>query len=445
MAFPSRFFWGAATAAYQIEGAPEADGKGESIWDRFAHTPGKIASGDTGDVACDSYRRWRDDVALLSELGLNSYRFSIAWTRVQPDGRGAGNRRGIDHYRRFCEALLSAGIRPLVTLYHWDLPQALEDAGGWPSRDTAKRFAEYAALVTRELGDVVTDWATFNEPFIFTRLGYLFGVHAPGRADPDAYLRSTHTVNLAHGLAALAMKANVRSARVGCAYSVSPVVPAVNDPAHHAAAARADAYVNRWFLDPAMHGTYPDAVAGELPLERMGYRGGDEEIMRAPLAWIGLNYYAHQVIRDAPTPTSEPLDVHYDVEDDARFPRTDWGWPVNPGGLRQILVEIARRYPGIPLEVTENGCSYGDAPGTDGIVRDERRIAYLRGHLDAVHEAIADGADVRGYHHWSLLDNFEWAEGYRQRFGLTYVDVRTGQRTVKESGRWYARAVRGEV
>ncbi len=440
--FPRGFFWGAATAAYQIEGSPDADGKGESIWDRFAHAPGTIRNGDTGDVACDSYRRWRDDIALLAELGLNSYRFSIAWTRVQPDGHGAANRRGIDHYRRFCEALVSAGIRPLVTLYHWDLPQALEDAGGWPARDTAYRFAEYCALVSGTLGDVVNDWATFNEPHIFTRHGYLLGNHAPGRSDPDAYLRATHTVNLAHGLGVRAIRADAPSARVGCVYSVSPVRAAANGPAHHAAVRRADAHLNRWFLDPPMRGTYPRAVVGKIPLERIGYRSGDEAIMRAPLDWIGLNYYFHQTVRDAPTPATEPLALQYTVEEETRFPRTDWGWPVNADGLREIVVQMARRYPGVPLEVTENGCSYRDAPGGDGIIRDERRIAYLHSHLRAVSDAIADGADVRGYHHWSLLDNFEWAEGYAQRFGLTYVDARTGQRTVKESGRWYARVAR---
>jgi beta-glucosidase len=437
-AFPSSFRWGAATAAYQVEGAPRADGKGESIWDRFAHRVGAIKGEAHGDVACDSYNRMAEDVALLRELGLNSYRFSIAWPRIQPDGRGPGNQRGLDHYRRFAELLLEAGIRPLPTLYHWDLPQALEDAGGWPARDTAQRFAEYAAIVAGALGDVVRDWATFNEPWIFTRYGYLLGIHAPGRSEPDAYLRATHTVNLAHGLAVRAIDAARPGLNLGCAYSVSPIVPArVDNDEDRAAAARCDAYVNRWFSDPALTGCYPaDVLAGELPLERMGYRDGDGALMRARLDWIGLNYYFPLVVSAGET-TREPLGGSYAVLEPSAWPRTDWGWPIVPNGMRDILTQAHARY-GLPIEITENGCSYADTPGADGRVRDERRITYLDAHLRAVAAAMADGIDVRGYHHWTLLDNFEWAEGYTQRFGLAHVDFRTQARTVKDSGRWYA-------
>jgi beta-glucosidase len=449
-AFPRTFRWGAATAAYQVEGAPRADGKGESIWDRFAHRVGAIKGQATGDVACDSYYRTVEDVALLRELNLNSYRFSIAWARIQPEGRGPANQRGLDHYRRFAELLLEAGIRPLPTLYHWDLPQALEDAGGWPERDTAERFAEYAGIVTGALGDLVRDWATFNEPWIFTRYGYLLGIHAPGRSDPDAYLRATHTVNLAHGLAVRAIDAVCSGLNIGCAYSVSPIIPARADSDNgradadedRAAAARCDAYVNRWFSDPALTGCYPaEALAGELPLERMGYRDGDDALMRARLDWIGLNYYFPLVVTAGAT-AREPLAGDYAVLEPTQWPRTDWGWPIVPDGLREIVVRTHARY-GLPIEITENGCSYADTPGADGRVRDERRIAYLDAHLRALAAALSEGADVRGYHHWTLLDNFEWAEGYTQRFGLAHVDFRTLARTVKDSGHWYAAVARG--
>ena len=402
------------------------------------HRAGTIKGATTGDVACDSYHRIDDDVALLTQLGLNSYRFSISWPRVQPDGRGPVEQRGLDYYRRLIDALLAANIRPLPTLYHWDLPQALEDAGGWPERDTAKRFAEYAAVVTSALGDRVRDWATFNEPFIFTRFGYLDGYHAPGRRDPDAYLRATHTLNLAQGLAVRAIKSVQPHARVGCVHSVAPAVPAGENAESAAAAEAFHAYANLWFVEPALSGRYPERVfSGALPLERMGYRDGDDRIMRAALDWVGINYYFHQIVRSA-DPAASPLGLPFATVGRNEFPLTDFGWPVNPDGLRAILGRMYRDCGGIPLEVTENGCSYLDAPDSNGAVPDVRRIDYLRGHLAAVAAARADGVDVRGYHHWTLMDNFEWAEGYTQRFGLTYVDFRTLARTVKDSGRWYA-------
>ena len=435
--FASDFFWGAATAAYQIEGAWDQDGKGESIWDRFAHSVGTIKGAVTGDIACDSYRRYRDDVALLRRLHLNSYRFSISWPRVQPAGRGKIEQRGLDHYRRLTEALAEAHIRPLPTLYHWDLPQALEDAGGWAQRDTAERFAEYAAIVTSALGDVVRDWATFNEPWIFTRFGYLDGYHAPGRTDPDAYLRATHTVNLAQGLAVRAIKAVRASLRVGCVYSVSPAVAASGSAEDAAAAEAFHAYVNLWFVEPVLSGRYPGAAVAEIPYERMGYRNGDDRIMQAGLDWAGINYYFHQVVRSAP-PADAALGVPFVTVGRNEFPLTEFGWPVNAEGLRTILVRMYRDCGRIPLEVTENGCSYADAPDERGRVPDARRIAYVREHLLAVGRALADGVDVRGYHHWTLMDNFEWAEGHTQRFGLAYVDFRSLERTVKDSGLWYA-------
>jgi beta-glucosidase len=339
------------------------------------------------------------------------------------------------------DALLAANIRPLPTLYHWDLPQALEDAGGWPARDTAERFAEYAALVTSALGDRVRDWATFNEPFIFTRFGYLDGYHAPGRKDVDAYLRATHVVNLAQGLALRAIKAARPSLRAGCVYSVSPAVPASDSDEDRAAAEAFHAYVNTWFLTPALTGAYPAFEGADALLARMDCRDGDENIVRAQLDWAGINYYFHQVVRHA-VPAHGALPVPFVTVGRNEFPLTDFGWPVNPGGLRDVLVRMYRECGGIPLEVTENGCSYLDGPDARGMVPDARRIAYLRDHLVAVAQARAAGADVRGYHHWTLMDNFEWAEGYTQRFGLTYVDFRSLERTVKDSGRWYADVAR---
>jgi beta-glucosidase len=360
--FSSDFHWGAATAAYQIEGAWNEDGKGESIWDRFAHRPGTIKGHTNGDVACDSYHRYRDDVALLRRMNLTSYRFSIAWPRVQPDGRGAIEQRGLDYYRRLTDALLEANIRPLPTLYHWDLPQALEDAGGWPERDVAERFAEYAAAVTGALGDRIRDWATFNEPWIFTRFGYLDAIHAPGRCDADAYLRATHTVNLANGLAVRAIKAARPESRVGCVYSVSPGIPASDSAEDRAAAEAFHAYYNGWFAGPARTGAYPaHAVRGQLPLERMGYREGDEHVMRAPLDWAGINYYFHHVVRAA-EPAPGPLALPFTTVDVTDLPRTEFGWPVYPDGLRAILVRMYEDCGRIPLEVTENGCSYQDGP-----------------------------------------------------------------------------------
>jgi beta-glucosidase len=439
--FPRGFRWGAATAAYQIEGAWNEDGKGESIWDRFAHSVGTIKGATTGDIACDSYHRYRDDVALLRELGMTSYRFSIAWPRIQPEGRGAVEQRGLDYYRRLTDALLEAGIRPLPTLYHWDLPQRLEDDGGWPARETAERFAEYAAIVTAALGDRVERWATFNEPWIFTRFGYLEGAHAPGRSDVEAYLHATHTVNLAHALATRAIKANRSSLQVGCVYSVSPAVPASESDDDRIAAEAFHAYVNLWFVEPARTGTYPArACDGAPPLARMGYRDGDDVILRVPLDWAGINYYFHQIVRSAPP--SGPLQLAFEAVTRREAPLTEFGWPVNPDGLHAILVRMYDDCGRIPLEVTENGCSYHDYPDASGAVHDARRITYLRGHLTALARAVADGVDVRGYHHWSLLDNFEWAEGYTQRFGLVHVDFASLARTIKDSGRWYARVAR---
>lgn len=445
--FPHGFHWGTSTASYQVEGAWQEDGKGESIWDRFTHTPGTVKNGDTGDVACDQYHRYREDVAIMRELNLTSYRFSIAWPRIQPTGKGPPNPAGVDYYRRLVDELLAAGIRPFPTLYHWDLPQALEDAGGWPERDLAGRFADYAEIVVKALGDRVSDWMIFNEPNVFTACGYLMGIHAPGRRSLEDYLRAMHVVNLAQADAFRAMKAVRGDLRLGCAWNFTACEPHGDAEADGAAAGRWHQLVNEAFVRTALQGRYPEVLAEPGVQERMGVREGETERLRVPMDFVGVNLYSRTLVEalpEAPDSGAHPLHRAVQARPALPFggnegPRTDFGWEVWPDALHDVLVWIAREFEGLPIEVTENGCSYGDAPDARGVVRDRRRIDFYRGYLEAVHRAIAEGADVRGYHAWSLLDNFEWAEGYDQRFGLVWVDFPTCERTVKESGRWYAR------
>jgi beta-glucosidase len=440
--FPKNFFWGTATSAYQIEGAWQEDGKGESIWDRFAHTPGKIKNGDTGDLACDSYHRWREDIALMRAMNLNSYRFSISWPRIQPTGSGPANSKGLDYYSRLVDALLEARIRPLVTLYHWDLPQALEDAGGWPNRDTASRFAEYAERMARTLGDRISDWMLFNEPLAFTYRGYLEGTHAPGRKSLLDFLRASHTVNLAQGAGFRALKATRPSARVGSAFSMSPCEPATSSEEDNRAAERAHAITNIWFLEPALKGRYPEALAF-LPDAAWGVKSGDLDKMRAPLDFIGINLYyrtiasASSIIERIFHPQEWLFPVK--VTGGEQGPKTDFGWEVWPQAIYEMVTRISRDFNRPVIEITESGCAYNDGPDASGAIHDTRRIDYHRQYLQALAHAISDGADVRGYHAWSLIDNFEWAEGFSQRFGLVYVDFQTQQRSLKESGRWYAK------
>lgn len=440
--FPKGFFWGTATAAYQIEGAWNEDGKGESIWDRFAHTPGKIKNGDTGDVACDSYHRWREDIALMRAMNLNSYRFSIAWPRIQPSGSGAANAKGVDYYCRLVDALLEARIRPFVTLYHWDVPQALDNTGGWLNRDTADRFADYVELAARALGDRVTDWILFNEPSVFTYSGYLEGEHAPGHKSLLDFLRATHVVNLAQGAGFRALKATRPQARVGTAFNMSPCEPATDSEEDKLATERAHAITNIWFVEPALRGRYPEALTF-LPETAMRIQPGDMEKTRAPLDFIGINLY-YRTVASAPATmerVSHAQDWLFPVKMDGgqQGPKTDFGWEVWPKALYDMVTRITRDYNRPVIEITESGCSYNDGPDASGAVHDSRRIAYHREYLAALGRAIAEGADVRGYHAWSLLDNFEWAEGFSQRFGLTYVEFKTQQRTMKDSGRWYGK------
>jgi beta-glucosidase len=439
-AFPKGFFWGTATASYQIEGAWNEDGKGESIWDRFAHTPGKIKNGDTGDIACDSYHRWPEDIALMRAMNQNSYRFSISWPRIQPSGSGAANPKGIDYYSRLVDALLEAHVRPMVTLYHWDLPQALEDAGGWTNRDTAGRFAEYVQLFSQALGDRVTDWMIFNEPAAFVDLGYLDGTHAPGHTSLLDFLRATHVVNLAQGAGFRALKAVRPAARVGTAFSMSACEPATNSAADRLAAERAHAITNVWFLETALHGRYPEALTF-LPETAMRIRPGDMEKVRAPLDFIGINLYYRTIASAAGTMerVAHAQDWLFPVkmEGGHEGPKTDFGWEIWPKALYDMVMRITRDYNRPVIEITESGCSYNDGPDADGVIHDSRRITYHREYLAALARSIGDGADVRGYHAWSLMDNFEWADGFSQRFGLAYVDFKTQKRTIKDSGRWY--------
>jgi beta-glucosidase len=446
--FPTNFYWGAATAAFQIEGAWKEDGKGESIWDRFAHTPGKIKDGSNGDVTCDHYHRYREDVALMRALSLNSYRFSVAWTRIQADGTGKANPKGLDFYSRLVDELLEAGIRPLLTLYHWDLPQKLEDAGGWTNRDVAARFADYSEIVARALGDRVQDWCLLNEPAAFLSQGYLDGTHAPGRRSIFDFLRGSHVANLAQGEGFRAVKAVRPKARVGSAFSMSPCEPATDSERDRRAAEHAHAIVNTWFLEPALRGRYPAAFSFS-PAVFMKIQQDDMELVRAPLDFIGINLYYRTMV-SAPglgerLSDAQLLFLPARMTGGQTGPKTDNGWEVWPRSMYDMVMRITRDYDRPVLEITENGGAYNDAPdatGTiaSGTINDARRVAYHRQYLAELARAMGDGADVRGYHAWSLMDNFEWAEGFSQRFGLTYVDFKTQKRTIKASGAWYGKS-----
>jgi beta-glucosidase len=434
--FPPDFLWGASTAAYQIEGAVHEDGRGASIWDTFTRIPGRIRNGDTGDVACDHYHRWPEDVALLGDLGVNAYRFSVAWPRIQPEGAGPANGRGLDFYDRLVDALLARGIAPVPTLYHWDLPQALEDAGGWLSRDTSVRFAEYAGLVADRLGDRVSRWITLNEPIVVLAEGYAFGSHAPGRALLFDALPVAHHQLLGHGLAVRALRER-GATEVMITNNCTPVLPATDSAADAAAAAVYDSFHNGLFLDPILAGGYP-RLAG-IPEDAPFVRDGDLDIIGTPIDALGVNYYNPTRIAAA----AEGAPLPFEMLPMEGVPTTAFGWPIVPDGLHDVLTNLRDKYGAAlpPIYLTENGCSTDDVPDPDGRVHDPARIDYLDGHLRALHRAIAEGVDVRGYFVWSLLDNFEWAEGYTQRFGLVRVDYDTQRRTPKDSYTWLRAAL----
>ncbi|MFF4794868.1 GH1 family beta-glucosidase [Streptomyces sp. NPDC001276] len=436
-ALPHDFRWGTATSAYQIEGAVAEDGRSPSIWDTFSHTPGKIDNDDHGDTACDHYHRWRADVALMSRLGLNAYRLSIAWPRVMPDGDGLVNPKGLDFYDELIDGLLAAGITPSVTLYHWDLPQALQDRGGWPERETAEHFAAYASVVAERLGDRVSHWTTLNEPSCSAWIGHLEGKMAPGLTDLTAAVRASYHLLLGHGLSAQAIRAATSGAEVGIVNNLSTVFPASDSPEDEAAARRHDGHVNRWWLDP-VHGRGFPADMREVYGVDLPERPGDLDIIAAPLDWLGLNYYFPATVADDPAgPVPHARSVRRpDVT------RTGMDWEIDASGIETLLLRLTHEYGARKLYVTENGSAFPDTVGPDGTVDDPERQDYLVGHLAACASAARKGAPLAGYFAWSLLDNFEWAYGYAKRFGLVHVDYATQARTIKGSGHRYADIVR---
>ena len=438
--FPAGFIWGAATSAYQVEGAWQEDGKGESIWDRFTHSPGNIVDGSSGDVACDQYHRYPEDVALLRELGLRAYRFSIAWSRVVPDGSGAVNRAGLDYYDRLVDELLANGIEPFPTLFHWDLPQWVQDAGGWADRSVIGAFAAYADKVVRRLGDRIGTWTVFNEPEVFTTHGHQHGVHAPGLRDPGITLRTSHVVNLAHAEAVRTVRAAAPKTRIGSAFNMDIAYPASEGPRDVAAAERHHAWVNAWYLDPLVHGRYPLAFLDQdAAIAQMDIRPGDMASLATTFDFIALNMYSRAIIAHDP---SEARFGIRQLEGPGR--RNSFGWEIWPAAIHRLVRRVDRDYGHPALYITENGCADATGPGPDGRVHDASRVDYLARHIGQVARAIDDGCDIRGYFAWSLLDNFEWAAGYSQRFGIVWVDFEDGRRRlIKDSGWWLRDLVAG--
>ena len=454
LGFPEGFTWGASTAAYQIEGAPSIDGKGPSVWDTFSHAPGNVRGGDTGDVACDSYHRYREDVALMASLGLKAYRFSISWPRVQPGGRGPANSKGLDYYRALLDELAGHGIRAMVTLYHWDLPQELQNDGGWAVRDTAERFADYTAICAEALGDRVARWITLNEPQVVANNGYRHGQHAPGLRDAAAAAAATHHLLLGHGLAAQAVRAAAPGTPVGITFDLHPIRVLGEQGLDVVEQARAitDANLNSLFLEPALHGSYPALALPSLLPPAGLIAAGDMETINQPLDFLGVNYYSSVYLR-----AGDPADLRR-TEERSRFgapgvvevrpdglERTPMGWIVDPEGLYEVLMRMSKEAQGLPLFVTENGCAAEDYINPDGAVNDVERVRYLHLHLDAAARAIKDGANLAGYFVWSLLDNFEWAWGYQKRFGIVFVDFGTQRRIPKSSARFYSDVIRANA
>jgi beta-glucosidase len=451
--FPPDFLWGTATASYQIEGAAQTDGRGVSIWDTFSRTPGKVKNGDTGDVACDHYNRYPEDIALMQELGVKAYRFSIAWPRLFPKGDGVREERGFDFYNRFIDALIAAGIEPMVTLYHWDLPQPLEDKGGWANRETAYAFAEYAAACGEAFGDRVSNWITINEPWCVSWLSYSMGIHAPGKKDYRAAVAAAHHTSLAHGLATRALKAIDSSFKIGLTVNLTNYISEnPEDPVVAEVIDLIDGNYNRWWIGGLQNGEYPStllAAYGDL-IDGV-ILPGDMDIVKVENEFLGVNYYRDEFVASA-RPEDIPLidraympfpqRVNLSIPDRYLAGLTDIGWPVTPHGIKDLVLRIHRDWPGVnEIFITENGCAVNDGPDTNGVVHDQRRIEYLRAHLGYLSEAIAEGAPVKGYFAWSLLDNYEWAEGYSQRFGIIHVDYQTQKRTIKASGREYQQII----
>lgn len=439
--FAADFRWGCSTSSYQIEGSVHADGRGESIWDRFCATPGRIRDASSGAVACDHYRRWPQDLGLAASLGTNAYRFSIAWPRIFPNGRGGvPNQKGLDFYSRLVDGMLERGLEPWATLYHWDLPQALQDQGGWANRDTIAAFVEYTDVVSRHLGDRIKHWITHNEPWCTAFIGNYEGAHAPGLKNFKTALQVCHNVMVSHGLVIPVLRRNVALAQVGAALSLHPLYPASDKAQDVAATVRHDGLRNRWFLDP-LHGRgYPSDIWDLLGDKAPVVQEGDLQLIATPSDFLGVNYYFPEVVADAPGQGV----MATRVIDSANVERTAFGWEVSPAGMVALLSRVSRDYQPAAIYLTENGSSYEDVVTPEGEIDDEERRRYLERHLLALREIVAKGIPVKGYFAWSLLDNFEWAEGYLRRFGLTYVDFQTQQRRLKLSGKWYRSFLRGE-
>jgi beta-glucosidase len=435
--FPANFLWGSATSAYQIEGSPLADGAGPSVWQRFAHTPGAIRDGDTGDVACDHYRRFRSDIALMRELGMNAYRFSIAWGRVFPEGTGRVNPAGLGFYERLVDTLLEHGIAPVATLYHWDLPAALDDRGGWLNREVADWFADYARTLFDRLDDRVTMWATLNEPWVVTDGGYLHGTLAPGHRSPFEAPIASHNLLRAHAKAVQAYRAAGRH-RIGLVVNLEPKYPASQTPEDLAATVRADAYMNRQYLDPVFLGRYPAELQEIFAAAWPAWPQEDFELIRQPIDFLGVNYYTRSVTRFDP----QSYPVRASGVRQRHATHTETQWEVFPRALTDTLIWVKDRYGNPPVYITENGCAFYDPPTLEhDVLHDPLRVDYLRSHLRAAHDAIRAGCDLRGYFAWSLLDNLEWAHGFSKRFGIVHVDFETQRRTPKASARYYTKVI----
>ena len=440
--FPKDFVWGVATSSYQIEGAAQTDGRGESIWDRFCATPGKIADATNGDIACDHYNRWADDLDLMKRLNMQAYRFSIAWPRILPAGSGRIETAGLDFYERLVDGMLARGITPWATLYHWDLPQVLQEKGGWTHRDTAKAFAEYTDVVSRRLGDRVKHWITHNEPWCASVLGHLTGEHAPGLKDPQAHLSSSHHILLSHGMAVPILRENAKGAQVGITLNLVHPEPASESDADAAATTRFDAWFNRWYLDPIAGRGYPTDLRGAYLTENYiddwsFVRPGDMQTIAAPNDFLGINFYSRGIIRSDKIPEEKNAPRTLNPVDNV----TDMGWEVYPDSLRALLERVEADYDFPALYITENGAAYATGPDQSGRVADVKRQAYLNGHIRACHAAIENGVPLHGYFAWSFMDNFEWAFGYEKRFGLVHVDYDTQERTAKDSALWYAKLI----
>jgi beta-glucosidase len=435
--FPPDFLWGAATSAYQIEGSPLADGAGESIWHRFSHQPGKIFGNDNGDLACDHYRRFADDVALMRELGIRAYRFSISWSRVLPQGTGKVNQKGLDFYRRLVDLLVEHQIQPSVTLYHWDLPQALEDRGGWAAPDMPQWFAGYAQTMYRALGDRVPQWVTINEPWVVFDNGYVSGIHAPGRCDWAEAGAVSLNLMRTHGAAVAAFRAESNQ-QIGLVVNLVPIDPETDSSVDAQAARRMDAYLNRQFLDPVFFGKYPDEMREMFGPAWPEVSDADARLIQTPIDFVGINYYLRLYVADdraAGPPRARIIDA-------PNCPRTATGWEIHPPGLVDTLASVCNRYGDIPLYITENGAAFDDNPEPNGAVNDAARVEYIRDHLQAARQAIGQGINLRGYFVWSLLDNFEWHSGFSKRFGIVRVDYETQRRIPKSSARFYAKVIR---